>query len=72
MQLNEFFTDTFKLPERPVGKPLRLTVNDIFKGPGGLCVAGRIETGMIQVGDRVSIQPLGEVATVKGSIFKSI
>jgi elongation factor 1 alpha-like protein len=57
--------DSFRPPERPVGKPLRLTVNDVFKGPGGLCVAGRLETGMLQSGDKVLIQPIGEIATVK-------
>lgn len=41
-------SDSLRPPERPVGKPLRITVNDVFKGTGGLCVSGRVETGMVQ------------------------
>jgi translation elongation factor EF-1alpha len=60
-------TDTFKAPERPVTKPFRLSVNDIFKGTGsGFCVSGRVETGMVQVGDRVLVQPQNEGAVIKG------
>jgi len=72
-QLNVWYTgptlveaiDSLRPPERPVGKPLRLSVNDIFKGTGGLCIGGRIETGMVQAGDKVLVQPIGEIATVK-------
>jgi len=61
------FPDKFKTPERPVTKPFRLSVNDVFKGLGsGFCVSGKIETGMLQTGDKVLIQPVGETATIKG------
>jgi len=60
-------TDKFKAPERPVTKPFRLSVNDIFKGTGsGFCVSGRVETGMVQVGDKVLVQPQNEGAVIKG------
>lgn len=60
-------TDKFKAPERPVTKPFRLSVNDIFKGTGsGFCVSGRVETGMVQVGDKVLVQPQNEGAWIKG------
>jgi elongation factor 1 alpha-like protein len=59
--------DKFKAPERPVTKPFRLSVNDIFKGTGsGFCVSGRVETGMVQVGDKVLVQPQNEGAVIKG------
>ncbi|XP_069701678.1 protein HBS1 isoform X3 [Periplaneta americana] len=58
--------DRFKSPERPITKPFRLSVNDIFKGTGsGFCVSGRVETGMVQVGDKVLVQPQNEGAVVK-------
>ncbi|XP_011549451.3 protein HBS1 [Plutella xylostella] len=58
--------DGFNVPERPVAKPLRLTINDIFKGTGsGFCVAGRIETGVLNKGDKVLVCPLKEIAEVK-------
>lgn len=59
--------DNFKCPERPVSKPLRISVNDIYKGTGsGFCVSGHIETGMVTVGDKVLVLPQNEMAAVKG------
>lgn len=58
--------DNFKSPERPVSKPLRLSVNDVFKGTGsGFCVSGKIETGCLNVGDKVLVCPNKETAVVK-------
>lgn len=60
--------DGFKTPDRPITKPFRMSVNDIFKGMGaGFCVSGRVETGMVQPGDKVLVSPLGETAFIKGS-----
>ncbi|XP_071446392.1 uncharacterized protein HBS1 [Hetaerina americana] len=59
--------DNFKTPPRPIVKPFRMSVNDIFKGTGsGFCVSGRVETGTLQLGDRVLVQPQGELAQIKG------
>lgn len=59
--------DNFKCPERPINKPLRFSVNDIFKGTGsGFCVSGHVECGMVAVGDKVLLLPGNEVAVVKG------
>lgn len=58
--------DKFKSPERPVTKPFRMSVNDIFKGTGsGFCISGKIETGILNVGDKVLVCPLKETAAVK-------
>lgn len=58
--------DKFNVPERPVTKPLRLSINDIFKGTGsGFCVAGRVETGVINKGDKVLVCPIKEMAEVR-------
>ncbi|KAJ8734982.1 hypothetical protein PYW08_014232 [Mythimna loreyi] len=58
--------DKFNVPERPVSKPLRLSVNDVYKGTGsGFCVAGRIENGLINKGDKVLVCPTKEMAEVR-------
>nr|WRK57540.1 Hbs1 protein [Recilia dorsalis] len=65
--------DKFKVPERPVAKPLRISVNDVFKGTGsGFCVAGRVETGMVQAGDKLLVLPQNEVATVKAISIEEV
>lgn len=42
-----------------------MCVHDIYKNVGTYCVSGRIETGFMNVGNKVSIQPKGEVAVIK-------
>lgn len=59
--------DKFNVPQRPVSKPLRMSISDIFKGTGsGFCVAGRIENGVINKGDKVLVCPTKEMAEVRG------
>lgn len=59
--------DNFKCPERPINKPFRFSVNDIFKGTGaGFCVSGHVETGMVSLGDKILVLPRNETAVVKG------
>ncbi|XP_058806041.1 protein HBS1 isoform X2 [Phymastichus coffea] len=59
--------DSFKCPERPVDRPFRFSVNDIFKNTGsGFSVSGHMETGMISVSDKVLVLPLNETAVIKG------
>lgn len=58
--------DKFNVPERPVAKPLRMSVNDVYKGTGsGFCVAGRIENGLINKGDKVLVCHTKEMAEVR-------
>lgn len=58
--------DGFAPPERPVNKPLRISINDVFKGiTGGFCLAGRIDSGFIRIGDKVAVMPAGEQGSVK-------
>lgn len=49
-------------------KPFRLSIADIFKAGGSSTssVSGKIESGVVAVGDRVLVCPLKEQATVKG------
>ncbi|XP_047990554.1 protein HBS1 [Leguminivora glycinivorella] len=65
--------DKFNVPERPVSKPLRMSINDIFKGTGsGFCVAGRIENGILNKGDKVMVCPTKEVAEVKSLAINDV
>jgi len=65
--------ESFKPPERLVNKPMRMCVQDIFKGQGSsLSVSGRMEAGDIQNGDRVLVMPTAEPATVKGILIDEI
>ncbi|CAH1286544.1 unnamed protein product [Diabrotica balteata] len=58
--------DKFRSPDRPISKPFRLSINDVFKGTGtSFCVSGRIETGTLSVGDKVLVCPNREAAVVK-------
>lgn len=58
--------DKFQCPPRPVAKPLRISVNDVYKGTGsGFCVSGRVETGMVAVGDKLLVLPQNEMAHIK-------
>ncbi|XP_015790526.1 HBS1-like protein isoform X2 [Tetranychus urticae] len=58
--------DAFKAPERPVSKPFRLSIGDVFKGlTSGVCISGRIESGAVQLGQKLIVMPSGEQAVVK-------
>ncbi|MEM4891830.1 MAG: GTP-binding protein, partial [Pyrobaculum sp.] len=48
--------DTFQPPPRPTDKPLRMPIQDVFSITGaGTVVVGRVETGVLKVGDKVVI-----------------
>lgn len=62
--------DNFRPPERALDRPVRLVISDIFKSLGassGSCIAGRLESGMIQSGDKLLLLPLNEVITAKSN-----
>ncbi|KAJ3136369.1 HBS1-like protein [Physocladia obscura] len=58
-------------PIRELEKPFRLPVVDYFKGGvtagggGSLSVSGRVEAGTLQIGDIITVMPLGEHGVVK-------
>jgi elongation factor 1-alpha len=56
-------------PEPPTDAPLRLPIQDVYTIDGiGTVPVGRVETGMLNVGDNVSFQPSdvgGEVKTIE-------
>ncbi|XP_074642147.1 HBS1-like protein isoform X3 [Tubulanus polymorphus] len=58
--------DKFRPPERPVEKPFRMCVADVYKGmTSGFAISGKVEAGYVQNGDRLLIMPIGESAYVK-------
>jgi elongation factor 1 alpha-like protein len=61
--------DAVTLPDRDAAeltKPLRFSVTDVYRSQAlGLAAGGRVESGVVMVGDRVLVAPLNEMATVK-------
>lgn len=58
--------DQFTPPEQPVDLPLRLPIQDVYSIKGvGTVPVGRVETGVIRTGDKVTFQPSGVDAEVK-------
>ncbi|KAL8813496.1 MAG: hypothetical protein Q9200_000231 [Gallowayella weberi] len=53
---------------RALDKPLRLTIADIFRGgvQNPLSISGRLDSGSLQVGDRIIAMPSKESAFIKG------
>ncbi|HIP84767.1 MAG TPA: translation elongation factor EF-1 subunit alpha, partial [Methanothermococcus okinawensis] len=58
--------DSFKLPEKPIDKPLRLPIQDVYSITGvGTVPVGRVETGVMKVGDKIVFEPAGVSGEVK-------
>lgn len=53
---------------RALEKPLRMTIDDIFRGgvQNPLSISGRIDAGSVQVGDVILVIPAAETASIKG------
>jgi elongation factor 1-alpha len=58
--------DQLKVPEKPVKLPLRLPLQDVYSITGiGTVPVGRVETGVMKVGDTVVFEPAGVKGEVK-------
>lgn len=58
--------DEFKEPPKPIDKPFRLPIQDVYSITGvGTVPVGRIETGRLKVGDMVVINPPSITAEVR-------
>eukprot|EP01121_Diplochlamys_sp_Union-15-3_P010324 TRINITY_DN288_c0_g1_i4.p1 TRINITY_DN288_c0_g1~~TRINITY_DN288_c0_g1_i4.p1 ORF type:complete len:481 (+),score=119.19 TRINITY_DN288_c0_g1_i4:95-1444(+) len=58
--------DAVKEPKRPVDKPLRIPLQDVYKIGGiGTVPVGRVETGIIKPGQVVTFAPVGLSTEVK-------
>ncbi len=58
--------DTLKLTEKPIDKPLRIPVQDVYSITGiGTVPVGRVETGVLNVNDTVIFMPANKKGEVK-------
>ncbi|MEE8168044.1 MAG: translation elongation factor EF-1 subunit alpha [Candidatus Hydrothermarchaeales archaeon] len=58
--------DALKVPEKPTKLPLRLPVQDVYSITGiGTVPVGRVETGVMKVGETVVFEPAGVSGEVK-------
>lgn len=58
--------DAFTVPPKPTDKPLRLPVQDVYTITGvGTVPVGRVETGVMRVGDAVIFMPSGAKGDVR-------
>jgi elongation factor 1-alpha len=58
--------DTFELPPKPLNKPLRIPVQDVYSITGvGTVPVGRVETGVLKENENVIFMPANKQAEVK-------
>lgn len=58
--------DAVQLPDKPIDKPLRLPIQDVYKISGiGTVPVGKIETGVLNAGKTVTFNPSQKSAEVK-------
>ncbi|KXB00209.1 elongation factor 1-alpha [candidate division MSBL1 archaeon SCGC-AAA261G05] len=58
--------DSFEVPEKPIDKPLRIPVQDVYSIKGvGTVPVGRVETGKVKSGDELIFMPSGNKAEIK-------
>ena len=61
--------DRLKPPERPITKPFRLCISDVFRatgiGAGTVSISGRIDCGGVEANERVLLRPSNDQVTVK-------
>lgn len=57
---------TIVAPEKPIDKPLRLPIQDVYNITGvGAVPVGRVESGIMKPGDKIVFMPSGTKAEVK-------
>ena len=58
--------DAFEAPEKPIGKPLRIPIQDVYSITGvGTVPVGRVETGKVKTNEKVIVMPAGVNGEVK-------
>jgi len=58
--------DALKPPEKLIDKPLRIPIQDVYSISGvGTVPVGRVESGVLKVGDKVIFNPAGVTGEVK-------
>jgi elongation factor 1-alpha len=58
--------DDFNVMEKPVGKPLRVPIQDVYTITGvGTVPVGRVETGTMKAGQKIIVMPSGAQGEIK-------
>lgn len=57
--------DAFTALDRPEGQPLRFPIQDVYRFDARRILAGRIEAGTINIGDKLVFSPTDKTSTVK-------
>ncbi|MCE4615406.1 MAG: translation elongation factor EF-1 subunit alpha [Desulfurococcales archaeon] len=58
--------DQIEPPAKPVDKPLRIPIQNVLQVPGvGVVPVGRVETGVLKVGDKLVFMPIGKIGEVR-------
>ncbi len=58
--------DMLQTPPKPIDKPLRIPIQDVYAISGvGTVPVGRVETGVLKVGDRIVFMPPAKVGEVR-------
>ena len=58
--------DSFDQPEKPIGKSLRIPIQDVYTITGvGTVPVGRVETGVVRANDKVIVMPAGVTGEIK-------
>jgi len=61
--------DKFAVPQKPTDLPLRLPIQDVYNITGiGVVPVGRIETGIMKIGDKVTAVPGREGKGISGEV----
>ncbi|BEP18038.1 translation elongation factor EF-1 subunit alpha [Pyrofollis japonicus] len=64
--LVEALDNYIKPPKKPVDKPLRIPIQNVYVIPGvGTVPVGRVETGVLRVGDKIVFMPPGVTGEVR-------
>lgn len=61
--------DTIERDKGIEDKPLRLPIQDVYKFDDRRIIAGRIESGQLKVGDKISIYPEGKTTRIKSIAY---
>ena len=57
--------DEFPVPQQTVDLPLRFPIQDVYRFDRRRIIAGRVESGMLKVGDKILFSPRNKISTVK-------
>ncbi|MEM0372969.1 MAG: translation elongation factor EF-1 subunit alpha [Sulfolobaceae archaeon] len=62
----EELLDALEIPPKPIDKPLRIPVQEVYSISGvGTVPVGRVESGVLKVGDKVVFMPIGKIGEVR-------